>query len=361
MGRRAWLVVAALAAGCGDDTIEVRQPERGAYRRDDVLAAVGKYASGPRTPEAFGVLAREIAALRPTMDEPVAALAELQLTVLAVDAVESVQTLPWHERTARLATTVWPLALAPELVAREPDGWQDPDERGAMLKDGETPDAYVARLCTEAFVVECKHVVPEWQGAVLGTIAVGNLAERARAAVQDCDACAAEPRWADAVKRWEKLDAIAQTERVQADAQGATDRWPVAGPGAQPWTRMVRLDIEDDGDWLLEGALVAPTARVDALAGRRSAGATLAVHLAPEATVATLDAAIAAAGQAGFTHVAVEARVPEYPWALQLYTLPASRGNKPRTGLVGADATIQILLRSIDGASAGASAAARRP
>lgn len=358
MPRRRGAAVVALAAllGCGEDAISVRPAERGAYGRDELLAAVSAYAGGPRTPEAFGALVRAVAALRPKMDEPVAAQAELQLTVLAVDAVEAVASLPWPERTARLATTVWPLALAPEVEALAPDGWRAPDELATALRDGEGAEAYVARLCTGAYVVDCKHVVPEWQGAILGTIAVGRLTERARAAVQDCDACTAEPGWAAAVKRWEALDVVAQAERAAAEDAGATERWPAAGPAAAPWAPVaVSVEVEDDGDWVIDGATVALAGRVGALVARRDAPAdgagrgVAAAHLAPGAPVTALDAVIAAARAAGYTRVVVEAREPVYPWTRRGYAVELARlGRGARLGGVPADATVQTALRALD-------------
>ncbi len=335
------------AIGCGDDGISVREPEAAAYRRDELLAAVATYARGPRTPETFAELAGLVATLRPGMDEQVAAQAELQLAVLAYDAVASVDGLPPDQRTARLATTVWPLALAPAIQALAPDGWRAPDDVGTVLQVGELADAYVARMCAGAYVLECKHIVPEWQGAVLATIAVGRLTTRARAAVQDCDACDGDPRWSEAVRRWEALDAAAQVERRRADVQGATEQWPVAGAAATAWQAAPRLTVEDDGDWLLDGVLVPPQDRTTALAGARGAATVLGVHVHPLTRAAALDAVLQAAASAGYAEVAVEARPAAYPWPLLAYRLAVPRKGKAPRVVVG-DATVQTYLRALD-------------
>ncbi|MCA9676828.1 MAG: hypothetical protein KC464_17470 [Myxococcales bacterium] len=347
-------IAASAAPACGDDPVSVKVADRAAYQREELMEAVATFARGPRTPEAFGVLAAEVTRLRPRMDELVAAEAELQLTVLAVDAIAAVDALPWAQRTERLATTVWPVALAPPIEAVRPDGWRSTREQSVDLHPDDTAATYVRRLCEGAYVVECKHVVPELQGAVLGTIAISRLTERARAAVQDCDRCAGDPRWSDAVARWRGLDADARVARHRAEEAGATSRWPVAGAASRDWPPTSLLTVEDDGDWSLDGVVLDPGRRVEALAAARGDAAILGVHVTPDTNIGALEAVIGDAGQAGYLEIALQARVPAYPWDLRAYRLeaprPVTRGARRAPVHLGRPGDpVQVLLRTLDG------------
>jgi hypothetical protein len=151
---RSPVVLAALAvlgAGCGDDPITVHRDnphgDVADYRRADLLAAIDRYVKAGRTPEAYGALARDVAALRAGMDETVAETAELHLTLLGAPAIVAVKTQPVAVQTERLATTVWPTALAPDIELVAPDGWKSPMEGAVALREGETAAAYVRRIC----------------------------------------------------------------------------------------------------------------------------------------------------------------------------------------------------------------------
>jgi hypothetical protein len=357
------LLLSAVAAcpGCGDDPIDVHTTagDEADYNRGELNDAVGRFVAAGRTVEAYGVLAREVTALRPGMDETVADLAELQLVILALAPVEAARTRPASEQTALLATTVWPIALAPAIEVLAADGWRDPSEAPVVLGPGETAEAYVRRLCDTAYAVECRHVAPEWQGAILGSEAIARMTQRARTAVANCEECT-DAAWKTAVGRWEVLDRAASTDRRRFEELGATSRWPVAGPGAVVWPTVPVVEIEPDGDWMLDGTAIDPRRRGEVLRELRGGGRALGVHLVPGARLEALENALAIAGAAGYAEIALQAREPVYPWALRAYQLPTKKGKRARLGRV--TDTVQVYLRAVDAqASAGGAAAARRP
>ena len=351
MRGRAGVAAALLAtvAGCGDDPVEVKNgaADESDYNRGELTEAVGRFVAAGRTAEAYGALAAEVAALRPGMDETVAELAELQLVTLALAPVEAARELPAGEQTARLATTVWPVALAPPIDALAPDGWRDPTEVAVALGSGETAEAYLRRLCDGPYAVECRHVAPSWQGAILGAEAIARLTQRARTAVANCEECG-DPAWRSAVGRWEQLERAASSERRRHEDLGATSRWPVAGAGAVPWPAGApEVAIEPDGDWVLAGTAIDPRRRADVIGEIRDGSSALAVHLVPDARVEALETALEIAGAAGYQAVAIAAREPVYPWELRAYQLPAPRrGRRARLGR--ATDTLQVYLRSLD-------------
>jgi hypothetical protein len=352
---RRWLagaVAAAAAAACGDDRIAVLGSEQGVdYQRGAVLEAVAGFVAAGRTPEAYGALAAEIDRLRPGMDQAVAELAEVQLVVLALAPVEAVHARPPAEQVARLGASVWPVALAAPFSAASPDGWRNPRDVGVRRLADETADAYVRRMCDTFYAVACRTIVPEWQGAVLGAEAVERLADRARAAVANCESCDGDA-WAAVLRRWEALELTAITERRQLEALGAASRWPSAGEGAAPWTELAAgpsVEIQPDGDWLLDGVALPPARRAPVLADLRAArpGATvLGVHLEPQTRAAELVEALEVAAAAGFAELAVAARASVYPWELRGYRFATAAGARPRG--IRASETVQVVLRTFD-------------
>src|SRR5689334_6367956 len=102
MRRLAALLV--LLAACGDDPVDVRKEEGSDYNRGALQDAIAKFIADGRTPQAYGVLAQQVLALRKGMDENVAELAELEMVTLAIDPVESVRGLPPNAQTDALAT-----------------------------------------------------------------------------------------------------------------------------------------------------------------------------------------------------------------------------------------------------------------
>jgi hypothetical protein len=345
------------AAGCGDPPIEVRTSDDSDYNRTELLEAVHRFVAAGRTPEAYGAFAREAERLRPGMDDAVADLAELELVALAAAPIEMMRDRPYGEQTDRLAPTVWPVALTPTFRARPPDGWRDPDEALAVLREGESTPAYIRRLCDGRYAVDCRQIVPEWQGPMLGTEAISRLTRRARAAIANCEECL-PGEWREALSRWEVLDREAALERATIEELGDRARWPSAGPGAGPWsggaepTPIVTVEIVANGDWIVDGRPLDPTRRVEVLRDRRAdTPATIGVHVDPGASITIVDQVLPVASAAGYRELAIQARSDVYPWTLRAYRVPvrASRPNAKelhRLGRVGD--TVQIFVRSLD-------------
>jgi hypothetical protein len=130
-----------------------------------------------------------------------------------------------------------------------------------------------------------------------------------------------------------------------ARQRSAVERWPVAGPGARPLPAGPTLELDDDGAIWVGDESVSPTALVAFLAAarREAASDTLRVHLTPAAPADRLRIAMAQARAAGFTRVALTARVPRYPWTLVAYLLDVDAALPVRD----AD-PVQILARVLD-------------
>lgn len=333
----------ALAA-CKREAIEVRQEGAADYNRKALLAAIDRYTEAGQTAAAYGQLALDIGALRTGMDETVAAEAELQLVVLALAPVDAVKGQPIEARAAALATTVWSAALDGSVEA--PDPQLGPRRPGDPAKPGEPVAAYVTRLCGGPLAVSCMMIVPEAQAELVEAEAVRRFARRAKHAVSACAHCSSERAWQQAVERWELLERATSAAAAAAIGRAAPGRWPVAGPVAAPWSPAPRLDITDDGGWVLDGVSVPPDATGGSLSGSRTSSGVLAVHIAPGARADVLAALIDAAGAAGFREVAVEAREPMYPWTRRAYRFATgARGKKPPWRPVD---TVQVLLRAVD-------------
>lgn len=362
---RTWPLVIALLVGCGDDPIQIHHGDGTAdYNRAELMAAIDGFVTAGRTVEAYGKLAAEVKVLRPGMDATVAELAELQLVVLAAGPVEALRARPPAEQVERLALTVWAVALAPAIHVLAPDGWRDPREALVAPRDQETPHAYVQRLCGTTLAFDCQHVVPDWQGPVVHAEAISHMVARVRIAVENCEECV-DPAWRNAVSRWEALEREALVTRRIAEATGAPTRWPVAGAGAEPWpvVEPPLLELETDGDWVVDGATIEPARRAAVLRELHARGdEVLGLHALPGGRIDALDQVIAAAASAGFARVAIEARVDAYPWPRHAYLIRAVKAPKRRAP----GDTVQVFLRSRDDdapapASDGEGVRARRP
>src|SRR5688572_6933955 len=187
------------------------------------------------------------------------------MQVLALDPVEVLTDRPLAEQVSALALTVWPFALQQSLGDDLPTGVLATRAAELDVRDGESPDSYLIRLCGSALAVDCKLAVPELQGAIVRARAVQRLTVRARTAVQACAVCAGEPSWAQAVARWEALDRVA-TASVDSDEQRAHPRgWPVAGAASVEWPEIPVLTVEADGDVVLGGVVLSTRERVGAM------------------------------------------------------------------------------------------------
>jgi hypothetical protein len=340
---RAIVVTALLCASCAKGDIDVHTPGTD-YNRHELLKAIDRFTAAGKTPEAYGRLSSEIAALRSGMDETVADEAELQLIVLALDPVRQVKDLTPEERAQKLATTVWSVAMSTPVVA--PDPASGPGDPGTPARAGETPDAYMLRLCGGVLSLECEFVVPEAQQQFVEAVAMRRMARRTKHAVEECEPCATDPGWANAVAQWEALEQRTHAAAAAILARVSPERWPVAGRASASWTRAQVLDVADDGEWMLDDQPITPNARGTDLAAARNGATLLDVRIAPGVRADVLASLIDAASAAGFGEVDVEARAELYPWTLRAYRFATgARGVQAPWRAVD---TVQVLLRAID-------------
>ncbi len=337
------IVVLLALAACAKDDIDIHTPGTD-YNRKGLLAAIDRFTAAGRTPEAYGQLAADIQKLRSGMDETVADEAELQLIVLALAPMDQTRALSPDERAQVLATTVWSVAMSSPVTAPDPAvASQDP---GTPAMAGEKPDDYLIRLCGTALALECNFVVPESQAEFVEAAAVRRMARRTKHAVEECEPCATDPGWAQAVAKWEKLEMDTHAAAAAILPNVSPDRWPTAGRGAADWQGAPVLDVADDGGWSLDNVAIGPDARGTGLASAHQSSDVINVRIAPEVRADVLAALIDAAGAAGFREVRVEARNPIYPWTLRSYRFATGgRGKKPPWRAVD---TVQVLLRSFD-------------
>ncbi len=339
-------LVLALAA-CGQDSIAVTERGGADHNRAALLAAARQCRTAGNTPEAFDAFARSVLTLRVGMDETVADEAELLIVSLALDAVVR---MPGAATGAEQAfPTVWPIALAPRITAPVPgrplsDAWSE-----YMPGADEDVGRYLMRLCGAQLARACGHIVPEGQPAVVAATAIERMTDRVRAAVANCTTCGADV-WHARIDGWEALDRAAVAYVEVARRRMTASRWPVAGPGARDVPAGPTLTLDADGNQTVDDEPVGPTALVAFLSAtrREAKTSTLRLHLGPEAPTARLRNAIERAAAAGFTQVALVARVPRYPWALVAYVIDVG------TPLPVKDADpIQILTRVLDVRSSG--------
>jgi hypothetical protein len=332
-----------LCAACAKDDIDVHTPGTD-YNRHGLLQAIDRFTHAGQTPEAYGRLASDIAALRSGMDETVADEAELQLIVLALEPVRQTKDLTPAERAQKLATTVWSVAMSTPIVA--PDPASGPGDPGNPALPGETPDAYMLRLCGGVLSLECEFVVPEAQQQFVEAVAMRRMARRTKHAVEECEPCATDPGWENAVAQWEALEQRTHAAAAAIIARVSPGRWPVAGHAAASWTRAQVLDVADDGGWTLDDRPITPDAHGTALAAARGDASVLDVRIAPGVRADVLAALIDAASIAGYREVDVEARADLYPWTLRAYRFATgARGVQAPWRAVD---TVQVLLRAID-------------
>lgn len=343
-GQARALALSALVAlaACGQDPIAVADRGGADHNRAALLAAARQCRTAGNTPEAFAAFAQSVLTLRVGMDETVAEEAELLVLGLALDAVSA---LPGAATGAEAPILkVWPIGLAPRITAPVPgrplsDAWSE-----YIAGADEDVARYVMRLCGAQLARECGHVVPEGQAAVVASVAIERFTDRIRAAVATCLTCGHDV-WKHRIAGWEALDRAAVAYVQPARQRSAVERWPVAGPGARPLPAGPTLELDDDGAIWVGDESVSPTALVAFLAAarREAASDTLRVHLTPAAPADRLRIAMAQARAAGFTRVALTARVPRYPWTLVAYLLDVDAALPVRD----AD-PVQILARVLD-------------
>jgi hypothetical protein len=345
--------------GCGEDRIEVRPGVNADYNHGPLLVAVDKFVAAGRTPDAFAELSQTVLGLQSGMDRSVAREAELKLIVLALAPVQTVRAKPLSDQVDTLALTVWPTLLAPEIEADDLLVKRDPKAAALFPMPRETARSYLIRLCGGPLASDCKQVVPEMQGPVVGAIATRRATERVRNAVADCVMCGADLGWHQAVRSWEELDHIASSAVTDVQRRADPDNWPVAGSAAEIDPHLSEAEINDIGEVVIAGQHYGAAERIAALRDLRGDSPAIALHLRPETSLAQVRGLLSDVHKAGAARVAVVARDARYPWARKIYWIAdGSAGSSGhRAGLRPTD-SLQLLLHATD-AVAGPGAIAR--
>ncbi|CAN5895681.1 hypothetical protein BH11MYX2_BH11MYX2_20270 [soil metagenome] len=348
------LPLLAILAACGEPAIEVK-PTSGSesdYNERELQVVVDKYVAAKKTPAAFKALTIEIRRLRSGMDHTVAKQAELRLITLALAPVDSVKQKTMPEQVEALALDVWPTLLQKPIAADEVLASPDPTE--ALLQPLADEDArqYIRRLCGGVLASECKQVVPEQQGPIIAALANRRAMERVRNAVAECQTCATEAGWHDAVRGWEELDRVSHAALNDVERRGRPENWPVAGSAAEdsatssdPTTLWREAEINAVGEVEINGHQYLGDERIAALRELRADSDTITLHLRPEITLGQVKGILEDCKKSGATKVAVVARMSAYPWERKIYWL--SDAGQTRVGLRATD-SLQMLLHAID-------------
>jgi hypothetical protein len=350
MRRMRFALALLLAAGCKQQTIAVQPSDpKSDYGHSALNAATDKFVAAGRTPDAFRALAQTVTTLRPAMDAAVALEAERKLVVLAFDPVVALKGQPISAQVQALALTVWPTLLAPPIEADAILQIHDPKAALYSPKPGEAASEYLERLCGDPLKLDCKRVVPEFQGAVVDAIALRRATERVRNAVTDCLECSgagADPGWQRAIDGWEVLDRAAASWIVDIERQADPDNWPLAGGAADEDPELPEAELSPRGDLVINGHSYGPNAqRIAVLNELRGTGDVIELHMHPGTTLAQARGVLIDARKAGCTHVAVIAREPVYPWHRKAYWI--ADGNGLRANLRPTD-SLQLLVHAVD-------------
>jgi hypothetical protein len=174
-------VLAMLVVGCARYEAPALQP----VSDSRVVETVQRFVTAGRTTRAYVDLVVGLADAG-VGDPAIAARAELRLVSLAAPLAAAVRHRPLSEQVDALALTVWPALL------------QEP------VRDGESADDYLARLCTGPLRSECGGVAPDQRAIVVRAIAMRRADERMRAALATCLECGTAD-WARLGFTWESL------------------------------------------------------------------------------------------------------------------------------------------------------------
>ena len=344
------VALAALSGACKQESINVQPSDSKAdYGHSALVAAIGTFVAAGRTPEAYRTLAQTVTRLRPGMDAAVAREAERKLVVMALDPVLALKDQPLPAQVQALALTVWPTLLAPPIEADAILQVRDPKAALYAPKPGESPSDYLERLCGDRLKLDCEQVVPEFQGAVVDSIALRRATERVRNAITDCVECSgagADPGWQRAIDGWAALDRAAASWIVDIERQADPDNWPTAGGAADDDPQLPEAEMSGRGDILVNGRSYGPNAqRIAVLAELRGNGDAIELHMHPGTTLAQARGVLIDARRAGCAHVAVIAREPFYPWRRKAYWI--ADGTGLRANLRPTD-SLQLLVHAVD-------------
>lgn len=333
---RALLLLAAMAhgAGCGPDEITVHQvkdDDRGDYGRRQLIEANAALEKNPRSPQAFAVFAARVAELESGFTRAVKVMAERMLVFGALGPMDAYAGKPADEQMHALGVTVWPTAF--EIPARK----------------GETPAAYVERVCGGPLATRCKYVVPEHRAMVLSRFAWKNLHARAGHALTDCQTCRYEESWKKKLELYAQRDSESLTRLAKLGGGAETKAFPIAGHNAEGWTDPPLFTYDEaatfDGQSLPGGAWADMLRRLRA--GRRVLG----LYLRPGARIAMFRTIAHDAASAGFDEIDLLARQPEYPYEKRAYRISIGRHARGYKVRVRDVESIQVMVQALDSAA----------
>lgn len=325
-------LIALLASACERERIEVKaMAGEHSFAREDLVAAVDRFAHSPRTPSDYRALAVEIERMTPQFNAVVAAEAERNLVFLALEPLDAYYGAAPDAQLAALALTVWPTALGHAPAPNE-DAW-----------------SYTRRLCSEQLTKECKQVVPEHRAAILSQLVWNRFKERARVALSACAECDDEPRYAETVARFEARDSELTARAGEIARRAHPRHWPIAGEHAAAWSKPAVVTLRSDGTAQLAERDLAPGSWSQALAAVRGDGDTLGVWVGPNTDLGRLRSLGQAAHTAGFHQLAIQARPAQHPYELREYRVALAR----RSTLPLRDGdSVQLLVNALDAALA---------
>ena len=296
------LVLLAIAvAACQQGSIAVTRGSGGGdYHHGALVAAIDRFVAAGRTADAYAVLAKTVAELRPGMDRSVADESERKLIVIALDPVKAVADKPMAEQAAALATTVWPTLLEPAIEADALLEVRDPKAADYVPRPGEDARAYLERICGDVLAATCKHAVPEYQPALVRALAIRRATERARTAVEDCMMCGSDAGWRAAVAGWEALDREASSAVVDQERRADHENWPMSGAASDDDPGLPEAELDVHGDVVVGGHAYGPNQlRIDVLRELRGSGDVIALHVLPDTSLAEVRAVLVDARAAG--------------------------------------------------------------
>lgn len=329
------LLLISFVCACEQGQVEVTAAPGGdaygVYGRGELQAAVQEFSGSDRTPERYRALARAITTLQPRFDEDTAADAERSLALLALEPLDASYDAPLDEQLERHALTVWPTVL------------------GEKPKPEESAGDYAERLCRESLAMHCKLVVPEYRALILGALVWQRFLERARLAVNGCEECKGNAEYAELLARFERREADMTARASQAAKDAEPRRWPVAGSHAEPWPNVPAVVVRGDGTAAaLDGRELPPGSWEDALKPLVEDAGRLGVFIEPSTSVARLRALGHAAAAAGVRELAIQARMPAYPYPLRAYrVILGRRARKQRVPVRDLD-SVQVLIQALD-------------
>jgi hypothetical protein len=327
------------AVACGQDAVEVRAKDENNpadYGQSELVAAANEVSAKPSSPAAYRVFAAKVEALKTQFSEAVAEEAERYLAFLALGPLESVAERSPAEQLEALALTVWPTAF------------------GVPPQQGETPGAYLERICGNDHATLCKHMVPDYWPVMLGSLVWTRLKERAHVAYDTCGQCTGDPGYTSALSKYDDGQARWTALAGESEEISHPKSWPVAGPHAQPWSDPPLLSRDLDGKTFYDGEELRTGKCRRKVADRRGERTVLGVYVHPRDRVHTLHALLDDAAKAGYREVALLALAPKFPYAKREYRLAVGRRVKGRRLRVRRSNTIQVLVQALDAAAASA-------